>query len=132
MLPIIQHNADRLQVLHAKIDETVKNRSKTVDDLKIWQDACNQFQSEYDSLAFPGGLAQGIKKIKTGDIQTIEMALHYLEDTPYCFRSQYVATDLKRAINKVLLPEPLASRFEKWKKTKKIRASFSQRHKHRG
>lgn len=120
-VPIIQRNAERLRNLQARVNETEKSRSKSSEHLKAWQEACKQFNEEYNSLAFPGGLREGIDKIKKGDVQTIEVALNYLEDTPFCFRSQYVATDLKRALNKVLLQEPMTSRFIKWKNRKKIR-----------
>ena len=119
MLTIIQTNASRLRELHRKVHETFEHRSESKKALKIWEDACRRFHSEYDSLAFPGGLNKGLGKIKAGDLQTIEIALNYLENTPYCFRSQYVATYLRRALNKIVLPPLFASRFAMWKEQKK-------------
>jgi hypothetical protein len=120
MLQTIQRNAARIRELHAAIHETVKHRANSPEEWKVWQETCRQFHSSYDSLAFPGGLNQGIQRIKNGDVESIETALIYLENPPYCFRSQYVATDLKRALNKASLPEPFCSRFSQWKDRKKF------------
>jgi hypothetical protein len=123
MLSVIQANAKRINELQTRIDETFQHRDESPEGLRAWKDACAQAHQEYGSLAFPGGYAAGLEKIKRGDVATIEVALLYLEHTPYCFRSQYVATTLSRALNKVPLPEPLASRFIRWKETKKKRRS---------
>lgn len=121
MLSVIQANAKRINELQARIDETFQHRDESPEGLRAWEDACAQAHQEYGSLAFPGGYAAGLEKIKEGDVATIEVALLYLEHTPYCFRLQYVATTLSRALNKVTLPESLASRFIRWKETKKER-----------
>lgn len=119
MLPIIQQNAARLKALYAEVNRTVQSRSQSQRDYEAWEEACQRFHAEYDSLAFPGGLTKGLELIRQSDHPTIEMALRYLEDPPYCYRSQYVATYLRRAINKATLQEPLATRFAKWKEGKR-------------
>lgn len=121
MLPLIQQNAARLKALQAKVHRTYRSRSQSQRDYEAWEEACQRFHAEYDSLAFPGGLTRGLELIRQSDHPTIEMALCYLEDPPYCYRSQYVATDLRRAINKATLQEPLASRYANWKKKKAIK-----------
>lgn len=118
MLPLIQQNATRLKALHAEVHRTHRRRSQSQRDYEAWEAACREFHAQYDSLAFPGGLTRGLEKIRQSDHPTIEMALRYLEDPPYCYRSQYVATDLRRAINKATLQEPLATRFAEWKAMK--------------
>jgi len=121
MLSTIQANAKRMNELYARISETVQHRDESPEGLRAWKEACQEFHREYGTLAFPGGFSVGLEKIKAGDLPTIEVALVYLEHTPYCFRSQYVATTLSRALNKVALPEDMASRFFQWKEAKKER-----------
>ena len=51
----ILRNAERINQLKTRIDETLKYRDKN-DDKKIeWEKACADFHSQYDSLVFPGG-----------------------------------------------------------------------------
>lgn len=119
MIQTIQKNAELIRRLHSKIDETFEVRSKSKEQWKEWEQACSEFHSRYDQLAFPGGLEQGIERIKEGHLPTIQTALTYLENTPYCFRSQYVAKDLKRALNKVELPDRLAEQFNTYKLSKR-------------
>ena len=121
MLSTIQANAKRMNELYARISETVQHRDESPEGLRAWKKACDDFHREYGMLAFPGGFSVGLEKIKAGDLHTIEVALVYLEHTPYCHRSQYVATTLSRALNKVTLPEEIATRFTRWKEAKKER-----------
>lgn len=104
-----------MRELSSRIDETFKLRASSDSHFNLWEVACDQLHSNYDSLAFPGGLEQGLKEIKDEDLRTIEVALCYLEETPYCFRSQYVATQLKRALNKISLASMSQERFHNWK-----------------
>ena len=108
-----------MRQLHSRVHETVKTRSRSEKGLNEWKQACEEFHSKYDQLAFPGGLEEGIKKIKEGDLTTVQTALTYLENTPYCFRSQYVAKEIKRALNKIELPKRLADRFTTYKASKR-------------
>jgi hypothetical protein len=116
MKATILANASRLRHLHDQIHATFKTRNDSNLDFDRWKKACSEFHESYDRLAFPGGLSIGLKKLIQGDIPTAETAILYLEVAPYCFRSQYVATSLKRALNKVNLPEHLALRFNTWKR----------------
>jgi hypothetical protein len=51
----ILRNAERINQLKTRIDETLKYRDKN-DDKKIeWEKACGDFHSQCASLAFPGG-----------------------------------------------------------------------------
>lgn len=115
MIHTIRKNAELMRQLHSRVHETVKTRSRSEEDLNEWKNACEEFHSKYDQLAFPGGLEEGIKRIKEGDLTTIQTALTYLENTPYCFRSQYVAKEVKRALNKIDLSDRLADRFTTYK-----------------
>ena len=69
-------------------------------------------------LAFPGGYEGALLKLKEGSLEVAETAIVYLENTPYCFRSQYVAKEFKRGLNKIDLPEDMKERFYAWKDRK--------------
>jgi len=112
---IIQHNAARLREVHGRIGETYARRGESDEAWTAWQEACAEYHARYDELAFPGGLAAGLEKIRRSDGAACEMALRYLEEPPYCIRSQYVMEDLKRALNKATLRADLAERFRAWK-----------------
>ena len=122
----LKANAARLTELQQRVHETARDRAKSAGHLQAWQEACTRFRDAYDGLAFPGGLGRGLEKIVAGDLDTVVVALEYLENTPYCFRSQYVATYLRRALNKIDLPEPLAQRFLRWKVSKQRSRSAKQ------
>ena len=122
MISQIETNAARINELQQRIHTTFGPRDESPQTLQEWKDACETFHRSYNLLAFPGGYAEGLEKIKSGNTDTISLALDYLEHTPYCFRSQYVATALHRALNKADLSESAALRFKKWKENKKSRS----------
>ena len=41
--------------------------------------ALHYFHANYDRLAFPGGLARELERLRNGDIEAIELAVRYLE-----------------------------------------------------
>jgi hypothetical protein len=118
----IQSNAARLRALHEDVHRTRGLRLRSPQDFAAWKQAGERFRSEYDGLAFPGGYSRGLERIRNGDLATIARAIDYLEHTPYCFGSQYVATGLRRALNKVVLPESLADRLLRWKEAKTLKS----------
>jgi hypothetical protein len=125
MLSIIQTNAERLRRLNQAVNPTAQNRSLSSEDHLKWKEACEAFHREYDQLAFPGGLMRGLEKIAAGDLMTCVVALEYLEHTPYCFRSQYVATKLRRVLSKVSLPDHLSARLSLIKSGKRRKPNQS-------
>lgn len=97
----IEQNAQEIRRLHARIHETVGLREKSPALRQAWQEACREFHSRYDALAFPGGYEGAPARILAGDPATLETALCFIELRPYFFRSGYmyrqVLTKLKRA-----------------------------------
>ncbi len=124
MASIIQHNAARLRAVHGRIGETFARRAESDEAWRAWQEACAEYRARYDELAFPGGLAAGLEKIRQSDGATCEMALRYLEEPPYCNRSQYVMVDLKRTLNKAALRADLAERFRAWKEKRALKRAL--------
>src|ERR1051326_7485295 len=77
MLATIKANAARLTELQNEVNRTVELRSHSPEGLSAWKQACDRFHQEYDSLAFPGGYARGLKQIAAGDLATISVAIEY-------------------------------------------------------
>jgi hypothetical protein len=93
---LILRNAAEINRLKARIDETFKTRNKNENKRREWESACKDFHSNYDRLAFPGGLDGAYERILTGDAETMEAAISFLECRPYFFRSGYMFKDILR------------------------------------
>lgn len=98
MIKYILKNAEEINRLKKAINDTFKHR-KT--DEQAWHRATQEFHAAYDRLAFPGGLEEGLERLKQHDLSTVELAVIYLEANPYYFRSGYnkekIAQFLKKA-----------------------------------
>lgn len=110
---MIQENAKRVAELHNRIHETFKRRDTSPEAREDWSRACNEFHSQYDALAFPGGYEAGLQKIQAGDARAIEDALAFLEVRPYFFRSQYMRTKLTRLLKRAQLSPRQAEMFQR-------------------
>ena len=100
MISLIQRNAEELRELHQAIHRTHRVRSLSKANAAAWKQACDAFHSNYDRLAFPGGLTRAYDLLKKPDGDIIEAAIAFLEADPYFFRSGYVKADLARAVSK--------------------------------
>lgn len=108
----ILRNAEKINQLRQRIDETFKLRDKNDHKRKDWETACAEFHSRYDALAFPGGLSGAYERITSGDPQAIEAALCFLECRPYFFRSGYMFKDLLRKVNRAQLKKDQQARLD--------------------
>lgn len=88
----IASNAARLRQLHERIEETFREKPHGPEHHK----ACDEFHREYDSLAFPGGLIAGLKRLKNNDPEAIEAALQFMVEDPRFFRSGYIKEEILR------------------------------------
>jgi hypothetical protein len=100
MISLIQRNAQELRELHEAIHRTYRVRSLSKSNAAAWTQACEVFHSNYDRLAFPGGLTRAYDQLRKADAAIIEAAIVFLEADPYFFRSGYVKADLVRAVSK--------------------------------
>jgi len=107
----ILKNAQKVNLLKSRIDETVKYRDKNDHKFKEWQSACKAFHDQYDSLAFPGGAASAFERIEKGNSQAIEAGLCFIECRPYFFRSGYMYKDLMRKLKKAPMEPSQKARF---------------------
>jgi hypothetical protein len=91
---LIRHNAQKLRDLNEAVHATYQRRGEDAPQKEKWQDACRRFHSEYDQLAFPGGISEEMRRLKDHDPGAIESAVAFLEVDPFFFRSGYIKEDL--------------------------------------
>ena len=92
----ILRNADSINRLRDKIQETFELRDKNEHSNKEWRKACSEFHEKYSDLAFPGGLDGAYERILHGDQKAMEAAICFVECRPYFFRSGYMFKDILR------------------------------------
>jgi len=108
----IERNSIKINQLKRRVDETLKERDKNGHKRKEWEKACADFHSQYDALAFPGGLSGAYERIAAGEPQAIEAAICFLECRPYFFRSGYMFKDLLRKTKRLPLQGDQKTRLE--------------------
>ncbi len=96
----ILENTNTLATLYQKITQAVKAKATKPE---LWQAACNNFWDQYNKLAFPGGLQEGLAALKNNEPAAIEAAIEFLTIDPYYHRSGYN----KKAILHLLKNVPL-------------------------
>jgi hypothetical protein len=106
-------NATKLNELHDAIHAALRHRDDSPEGRKVWENACRRFHSEYDSLAFPGGLANAFARLDNGDSEGVEMVVQFLEADPYFFRSGYHKEDLIKRLCRQPLSEMQKKRLQK-------------------
>jgi hypothetical protein len=111
MINLIEHNAGELRELHAAIHRAFRSRDASKAGFAAWRQACEAFHSNYDRLAFPGGLNRAYDHLKQGDAEVTEPVIAFLEADPYFFRSGYVKADLLRALPKFPLDQRQRARL---------------------
>jgi len=98
--------------LHSRIHETLPQRGKSPEARREWEQACAEFHARYDELAFPGGYGGALDKISSGDPETMEAAICFLECRPYFFRSGYMFKDILRRCRRAPLSPQQAARLK--------------------
>jgi hypothetical protein len=101
----IQQGAAKLQAMHEKIHATYQSRSAE------WSQACEDFRSSYDSLAYPGGLQVGMAALKSSSEVAIETAIEFLEVDPIFFRSGYIKEELIQNLKRADLTDAQKERL---------------------
>jgi hypothetical protein len=123
---VIQENAKVVSRLHATIHETYRDKARNPAKEIEWREACKEFHSRYDALAFPGGYSGARDRMTAGDSETIETALCFVELRPYFFRSGYMFDALIRKLKTVPLSQQqqirlqsVLSRLKAWRESKR-------------
>ncbi len=108
----MRDNAVVITRLQTAIHDTFALRDRGQKQRDEWSQACSDFQSRYDQLAFPGGYSGALDRIRSGEVETIENALCFLEVRPYFFRSGYMFKDILKVINQISLDDKRAARLQ--------------------
>ncbi len=111
MCELILRNAEEINRLDRRIDETYAKRGEGKEAMNAWRDACTYYHANYDRLAFPGGLDGLDEDILSGNKIRIESALDFLDVRPYFFRSGYLYTRLIRRLKRAPLEGDQKERF---------------------
>jgi hypothetical protein len=126
MRSLIERNASEISRLHARINETVKTRSRSPAEKREWEQACAEFHARFDELAFPGGYDGALKRILAGDPDAVGAAVCFLEVRPYFFRSGYMFRDILKKARRAPLSSVQADRlavverdYETWRARRK-------------
>ena len=110
---LIHRGEAELVELHKRIHTTLARRNKSAADRNKWKQACAEFHARYNLLAFPGGYAGALDRIKSGDPATMEAAICFLECRPYFFRSGYMFKDILRRCRHAPLSKDQSARLER-------------------
>jgi hypothetical protein len=110
---VFEANAAELEKLRERVDEMFRERSKSPEHTAAWQKAALAFRTEYDKLAFPGGLSREFDLLRVGDATAIEMAIRFLEANPWFFRSGYYKVDILKLLRKHSLSDEQRARLRK-------------------
>jgi hypothetical protein len=110
---VFEGNAAQLEKLRERVDEMFRERNKSPEHTAAWQEAALAFRTEYDKLAFPGGLSKEFELLRVGDVTAVEMALRFLEANPWFFRSGYYKVDILKLLRKQPLSDEQCARMRK-------------------
>jgi len=120
MKKLMLQNAAEINRMHLRIHETYKVRRQGPEKLQEWKQACDDFHSRYEKLAWPVNSepSNWLERIASGESESVEAALCFLECRPYFFRSGYMFKDILRKVKRApMLPEQevrLKIFLEKW------------------
>jgi hypothetical protein len=107
----ILDNAAEIVCLRTSVREAFARRSESAQMWKAWEQASAELSARYDSLAFPRGLNGAFERIDSGDPDTVEAALCFLETRPYFFCSGYIFKDILRRCKRASLSSEQAARL---------------------
>jgi hypothetical protein len=107
----ILRSAAEIVRLHSRIHETRADREGNAVKRREWKEACEEFHTRYDALAFPGGYSGALDRISSGDPKTMEAAICFLECRPYFYRSGYMFKDIFRRCKRAPLSSEQAARL---------------------
>jgi len=98
----ILEGAKTLVALHHGITQALKSRAT---DPAAWQTACDNFKNQYNHLAFPGGLTEGLAALKNHDASATCLAIEFLKADPYYYRSGYNKQKIAHLLKNVSLKQ---------------------------
>src|SRR5690349_20995794 len=108
---LIARNANLLKALRGEVERTWLHRYEAPEQNQAWSDACRRFREAYDQFAFPGGLEACLDGLSQGDAEAVELAIQFLEEDPWYYRSGYIKERLIQRIKRASLSPDQRSRL---------------------
>ena len=112
MKSLLDTNFEKLRFLHEAIKKTWVHRQLDKESFEAWKQACQEFHSSFDRLAFPGGLSRALTLLAEKDDEIIEQSVRFLEHDPFFFRSGYIKADILRHLRNCPLSEDQKRRLQ--------------------
>ncbi|HLJ91293.1 MAG TPA: hypothetical protein VKZ53_31130 [Candidatus Angelobacter sp.] len=110
---VLKANAIRLNELRRQIKYAWARRHESDEKWQAWHESCRLYYESYDALAFPGGLERALSLLRKGDPTGIEMAVRYLEDDPWYYRSGYLKGEMIQRLRQFPLGKDQRLRLQK-------------------
>jgi hypothetical protein len=101
-----------LQPLHRDVHALASHRDESEWARKKWSSQCNEFRTQHAALAYPGGWDQARERLRAGDQDALDFALHFIEFRPYFFRSGYMYMALLKCLNSVPMTPAQRGRYD--------------------
>src|SRR6266550_3381908 len=97
---LIAANANLLRAMRDEIESTWLHRNEGLEQRQAWSGACRRFSESYERLAYPGGLEAGFAQLAQGDSEALELAVQFLEEDPWYYRSGHIKERLIQRIKR--------------------------------
>jgi hypothetical protein len=80
--------------------------------LEAWKRATSEYHSQYEQLAFPGGLNKIFDGLAAGVPEAVDNAIAFLEADPWSFRSGYMKAEIIKLLKKLSLSSEQRARLQ--------------------
>ncbi|WP_374347224.1 hypothetical protein [Chitinimonas sp.] len=94
---LIRRNSAEIVRLHRRVHQTWAERALPGGEGR-WRSAAVEFRERYNALAYPGGYEHALTLLDADDAPSIEIALVFLEEAPYFFRSGFMSKRLRQKV----------------------------------
>jgi hypothetical protein len=103
--------ATRAEKARLAVDEAAQRRGpRDSTSWHKWRAAADQFHRAVDA-AYPPGFWENYSRLKKGQPEALEMAVVFLEDDPWFFRSGYIKVELIKYVGRTPLSDNYAERL---------------------
>jgi hypothetical protein len=109
---IISHNSATLRRLQDEVHVRWRDYKQGRGPIEEWREAVGKLHSQYDHLAFPGGLTRNYELFKAGDPNALEEVVRFLEADPLFFRSGYLKEGMIQELKKLTLTAEIRRRLQ--------------------
>lgn len=107
----IKESEAEIRRLTSRIDETVKFRDHSDYERTVWSNACSELHAKFHDLGWIDPKRCYIEAIRSGDFESIEYAITFVEMRPYFFRSGYMYKHLMRILKSAKMTDDQRTRY---------------------